>query len=129
LQRELSGSLEVHAVGQSGRRVLVAENPTKPYLPGQPRIRLPTGTTVASIQVQQSLLEYLKGAHLTTELDDILPFMKYIFVSTYLPLDSGTVRVIGKQLTDSRCLNRYKPHHTGISCLFTIKRHAVVKSW
>lgn len=47
------------------------------YLPGQPRIALsaPPGAG-------DELVEYLRKAHLTTELDRLLPFMKYIFVSS-----------------------------------------------
>lgn len=90
LGTELSGLLEVHEVplsGQSSRKLLVAENPDKPFLPGQPRIRLPTGVPSAAgpSQEEEDLLKYLRRSHLTLELDGILPFMKYIFVSTHVP--------------------------------------------
>lgn len=85
LRKELSGLLQVHDVpntGQLPRKLLVTGDPTKPYLPGQPRIRLPTRAPAASaIQTQEELKAYLEKSHLTTELDGILPFMKYVFVS------------------------------------------------
>ncbi|KAJ9161068.1 hypothetical protein NKR19_g2624 [Coniochaeta hoffmannii] len=86
LGKELSSLLKVHAVpvtGKAPRKLLLADDSNKPYLPGQPRIRLPTGAPAATaVQTQQELQMYLERSHLTTELDEILPYMKYIFVQT-----------------------------------------------
>ncbi|KAK3694149.1 hypothetical protein B0T22DRAFT_437252 [Podospora appendiculata] len=65
------------------RNLLRAVNPDRPFLPGQPRVRLDDdGQREADGDTKNELLEYLRKAHLTTELDDILPFMRYIFVQT-----------------------------------------------
>ncbi|KAK3897395.1 hypothetical protein C8A05DRAFT_19833 [Staphylotrichum tortipilum] len=66
--------LEAVAAGIGGkqtRRILQARDKKKNYLPGQPRIRLGDG-----------LLAYLTESHTTDELDELLPFMRYIFVQT-----------------------------------------------
>ncbi|KAK4131664.1 hypothetical protein BT67DRAFT_427002 [Trichocladium antarcticum] len=51
---------------------------TKPYLPGQPRIRLDRPLHNG----EDPVLKYVQGSHLTTQLDELLPFMRYIFVQT-----------------------------------------------
>ena len=53
------------------RKILRAVDDKKNYLPGQPRIRLDDG-----------LFAYLTESHTTDTLDDLLPFMRYIFVQT-----------------------------------------------
>lgn len=54
---------------------------SKPYLPGQPRIRLDKpGQNVDNNT--DPLLEYLRQSHRTQRLDELLPFMRYIFVQT-----------------------------------------------
>lgn len=63
------------------RKILkVKKECQKPYLPGQPRIRLdrhkpgPDG--------KDPLLKYLEEQHSTRKLDGLLPLMRYIFVQT-----------------------------------------------
>ncbi|KAB5566047.1 hypothetical protein GE09DRAFT_727426 [Coniochaeta sp. 2T2.1] len=86
LRTELSGLLRVDTApipGQPPQILLVANDVRNPHLPGQPRIRLPTRTPGAiTSHIQDALPAYLHRSHLTTELDSILPFMKYIFVQT-----------------------------------------------
>jgi hypothetical protein len=53
---------------------------SKPYLPGQPRIRL--DRPAHNGDGGDPLLEYLVGSHSTQQLDELLPFMRYIFVQT-----------------------------------------------
>lgn len=55
------------------RTMLKAVDKKKNYLPGQPRVRLDDG-----------LLPYLTESHTTDKLDELLPFMRYIFVQTPL---------------------------------------------
>lgn len=88
LRKELSALLQLHTVpgytpNPSAANFLIATDPGRAYLPGQPRIRLPTGapTTADPASTQTELLEYLGKCHLTEPLDGILPYMKYIFVS------------------------------------------------
>jgi hypothetical protein len=97
LSKELSNDLEVFEIqvvpkeAESGtatgtdttRRVLIARNAAKSFLPGQPRIRLDTKT--ASGTVEDGLLNYLRRAHLTNALDELLPYMRYVFVSPSSP--------------------------------------------
>ena len=87
LRTQLSGLLHVDITripGQTAQITLVANDVHKPYLPGQPRIRLPIPTSGAGIgHIQDTLRSYLRRSHLTMELDGILPFMKYIFVSAH----------------------------------------------
>ncbi|KAK3336293.1 hypothetical protein B0T19DRAFT_35217 [Cercophora scortea] len=91
LVKELSSQLTLEHVpirsSQSAtattRSLLRAADPNKPFLPGQPRVRLDDdGQQEPDRNTRNELLEYLRKAHLTTELDDILPFMRYIFVQT-----------------------------------------------
>lgn len=62
------------------RLMLIAKNAAKSFLPGQPRIRLNTETAV-----EDGLLNYLRRAHLTFALDELLPYMRYVFVSPPSP--------------------------------------------
>ncbi|KAK0753738.1 hypothetical protein B0T18DRAFT_337548 [Schizothecium vesticola] len=94
LQKELSDDLEVFEINivpkgegegtatgtGTTRRVLIAKNAAKSFLPGQPRIRLDTKTTGRT--VEDGLLNYLRRAHLTNSLDELLPYMRYVFVQT-----------------------------------------------
>ncbi|KAL8288246.1 hypothetical protein RB597_000370 [Gaeumannomyces tritici] len=67
--------------GQARQRLrLVATDKSKLFLPGQPRIRLEPAAP--STDNEDRVLEYLRESHLTTELDGLLPYMKYIFVQT-----------------------------------------------
>ncbi|TLS23845.1 hypothetical protein PpBr36_07987 [Pyricularia pennisetigena] len=69
------------------RLLLRARDKARQYLPGQPRVSLdpavpaPHGPTPREPSLYH-LPDYLRRAHLTTELDRLLPFMKYIFVQT-----------------------------------------------
>lgn len=78
---------------QKSRLLLRARDKTRQYLPGQPRVNLsPTAAAAAAVPTAldaaaqepnpYEVLNYLRKAHLTTELDKLLPFMKYIFVQT-----------------------------------------------
>lgn len=51
------------------------------YLPGQPRISLSATPPSDDPDPASELLKYLRNCHLTTTLDELMPFMKYIFVS------------------------------------------------
>lgn len=62
------------------RLMLIAKNAAKSFLPGQPRIRLNTETAV-----EDGLLNYLRRAHLTFALDELLPYMRYVFVTPPSP--------------------------------------------
>ncbi|EHA48191.1 hypothetical protein MGG_01148 [Pyricularia oryzae 70-15] len=69
------------------RLLLRARDKTRQYLPGQPRVSLdPAVLAVHGPTPNEPSLYHLPGylrrAHLTTELDKLLPFMKYIFVQT-----------------------------------------------
>jgi hypothetical protein len=80
----------------NNRKILYAADTEKPYLPGQPRVRLltdePTAGNGATTEAQRkkaekiekNLHDYLQTCHLSVELDGILKFMKYIFVSPTL---------------------------------------------
>ncbi len=56
---------------KQSRKVLQAVDKKKNYLPGQPRIRLDDG-----------LFAYLVESHTTNTLDELLPFIRYIFGQT-----------------------------------------------
>ncbi|KAK4174194.1 hypothetical protein QBC36DRAFT_334171 [Triangularia setosa] len=65
----------------SAQRVFRARDPNKQYLPGQPRIRF--GEFKYNVDGEEGTLTgYLKRWHLTPDLDDLLPFMRYVFVQT-----------------------------------------------
>lgn len=53
----------------------------KNYLPGQPRISLSAVPPSDDPESVSELLVYLREGHLTTELDESMPFTKYVFVS------------------------------------------------
>lgn len=101
----------------NNRRILYAADTEKPYLPGQPRVRLLTdepavgngATTEAQRQkaekIEKNLHVYLQTCHLSVELDGILKFMKYIFVS---PLTNSAPSVVINKLT----IHRSKPPPT-----------------
>ncbi|KAK3991275.1 hypothetical protein QBC44DRAFT_323964 [Cladorrhinum sp. PSN332] len=61
--------------------ILKAKDPNKQYLPGQPRIRF--ALRKATVDGDEGTLAgYLRRYHLTPALDDLLPFMRYVFVQT-----------------------------------------------
>jgi hypothetical protein len=62
------------------RKFLRATDGNPQYLPGQPRI--PLSVAPGGNQNQDEVLDYLRESHLTKELDELLPFMKYIFVGS-----------------------------------------------
>ncbi len=67
--------------GQQPRLLLKPREGQKPYLPGQPRIRLDKPALNVDAN-KDSLFQYLQKCHSTKGLDDLLPFMRYIFVQT-----------------------------------------------
>lgn len=73
------------AAGQITQRVrLLATDKSRQFLPGQPRISLDPAGQKSSPRDQETkdgVLEYMRESHLTAELDGLLPYMKYIFVS------------------------------------------------
>ncbi|KAL2153845.1 hypothetical protein VTH82DRAFT_2520 [Thermothelomyces myriococcoides] len=73
--------VSVEVSDNSTRKMLAARKDKKQYLPGQPRIRLdqPTHNRDGN---KDKLLEYLQKCHNTDGLDELLPFMRYIFVQT-----------------------------------------------
>jgi len=94
LQIELSDILELgpapgpaatsNGAAPAAVRVLLPSSKatnSKNYLPGQPRIALPAAVP-SDKDADERFKKYLRKSHLTNELDDILPFMKYIFVSS-----------------------------------------------
>jgi hypothetical protein len=91
LAREFIDDLEVVPVDYSEkqkppRRFLRAREGRKQYLPGQPRIRLDNKSTsdksTSDADSNTKLLEYLHYSHNTDQLNELLPFMRYIFVQT-----------------------------------------------
>lgn len=78
LKSELNTHLEVKTV--NSRMMLKTKGDSHPYLPGQPRIRLDTGTL--NPDEKDPLLNYLDDQHNTRQLDGLLPFMRYILVQT-----------------------------------------------
>lgn len=84
LALEFNDDLEVASVDigeKQTRKILKAKPCRKQYLPGQPRIRLnkpPYRGEVAKDPFRQ----YLEKCHSTKGLDELLPFMRYIFVQT-----------------------------------------------
>ena len=71
--------LQTFSVGQKQPRVYLKTTNGSNYLPGQPRIRL-HGTASGGNQSTDEVVDYLRDSHLTNELDELLPFMSYIFV-------------------------------------------------
>lgn len=82
---ELNSDLEIEPVslGEKGTRILLkVKNGTKNlFLPGQPRIRL--DKLKQNVDANENpLLKYFRDEHKTDKLDDLLPYMRYIFVQT-----------------------------------------------
>lgn len=71
---------EAYDASDAPRLMLIAKDAAKSFLPGQPRIRLNTETAV-----EDGLLNYLRRAHLTFALDELLPYMRYVFVRPPIP--------------------------------------------
>lgn len=70
------------SIKPEGSRILLRSAGEEEYLPGQPRIRLsPEPSASSRLGDKDELLEYLRKCHLTTKLDELMPCMKYIFVS------------------------------------------------
>ncbi|KAK0632481.1 hypothetical protein B0T14DRAFT_419489 [Immersiella caudata] len=78
---ELDEKQQAAASSLKQRKLLKSKNPAKPFLPGQPRVRLHRSADDADPACNE-VLEYLRRAHLTDALDGLLPFMRYIFVQT-----------------------------------------------
>lgn len=66
---------EASDASDAPRLMLIAKTAAKSFLPGQPRIRLNTETAA-----EDGLLNYLRRAHLTYALDELLPYMGFVFV-------------------------------------------------
>ncbi|KAK3392892.1 hypothetical protein B0H63DRAFT_3006 [Podospora didyma] len=84
LPSELNDQLTVvtAASGSKSRKLLQSKDVNKPYLPGQPRIRL-NGTSQNVVDPGlDEVLAYLRKNHLTEALDELLPYMRYFFVQT-----------------------------------------------
>ncbi|KAK5655506.1 hypothetical protein OQA88_5777 [Cercophora sp. LCS_1] len=84
LAKELNDQLEVTKQAVTGlkeRVLLKAKDAAKQYLPGQPRARLHVLAQDHRPE-HNTLLGYLRKAHLTDGLDELLPYMRYIFVQT-----------------------------------------------
>lgn len=65
-----------------GTRIVLRSAGKEDYLPGQPRIRLSAEPEASSrLGEEDEVLEYLRKAHRTKNLDELMPCMKYIFVS------------------------------------------------
>ncbi|KAK3362504.1 hypothetical protein B0T25DRAFT_7757 [Lasiosphaeria hispida] len=92
LSKELDNDLQVITVdiekngpiGPASRKLLCAKaSSPRGFLPGQPRIRLPAAASQdEGFGRENDLSSYLRESHLTEYLDDLLPFMRYIFVQT-----------------------------------------------
>jgi len=85
LDKEFNDDLELVPVDigeKEQRKILKARQGRKQYLPGQPRMRLDKPMRSMSGDNKDPLLEYLTKCHSTKGLDDLLPFMRYIFVQT-----------------------------------------------
>ncbi|KAK4127020.1 hypothetical protein N657DRAFT_640922 [Parathielavia appendiculata] len=84
LAREFNDDLELASVQlgeKQTRKILKAKEGRKPFLPGQPRIRLDRLPHSPHAD-EDLLLQYLDKCHSTKPLDDLLPYMRYIFVQT-----------------------------------------------
>ncbi|KAK1757310.1 hypothetical protein QBC47DRAFT_153965 [Echria macrotheca] len=79
LTHELSDELDI--INTADRRILKAKDVDRQHLPGQPRVRL-SAFSQHPDPAHNQLLDYLREEHLTTGLDDLLPYMRYIFVQT-----------------------------------------------
>lgn len=79
LKLEFNDDLE--CVSVNTRKILKVKKDKKQYLPGQPRIRLDQDVDKGDAN-KNPLLEYLRKCHKTDGLDELLPYMRYIFVQT-----------------------------------------------
>ncbi|KAK4189068.1 hypothetical protein QBC35DRAFT_514361 [Podospora australis] len=83
---EFNKQLEYVVVNrEAGKEVadIRAKDPKKQYLPGQPRIRLGQDSTKPHVDSEEGYLPgYLSRYHLTKDLDELLPWMRYVFVQT-----------------------------------------------
>lgn len=111
LFKELNDNLEVDISATAGRKVLKPKSTGKSFLPGQPRVRLSTSPQ-PSDPAHNALLEYLRTEHLTDALDELLPYMRYIFVG---------FPCLGYHLNLRANLYRSKPPHFATSCHCTTK--------
>lgn len=85
LAHEFNTDLEVVSVEvgeKQMRKMLRAKRDRKQYLPGQPRIRLDVRPAANGSSSDGVLIKYLRQAHSTQDLDELLPLMRYIFVQT-----------------------------------------------
>lgn len=80
LGNEILRTVNVSISRDHSRTVIRSLQEGDDYLPGQPRIRLSPRRQDAD-EGKDSLLKYLQNYHLTTKLDELLPFMKFVFVS------------------------------------------------
>jgi len=78
---EFNDDLECALPEKQTRKILKAKQDRKQYLPSQPRVRLDKPAHNADAN-EDSLLKYLKQCHNTDGLDELLPYMRYIFVQT-----------------------------------------------
>ncbi len=67
--------------GDRSRKMLKSKDARKPYLPGQPRIHL-DHRQHGSDPNREHIHEYLDHCHSTKSLDELLPFMRWLFVQT-----------------------------------------------
>lgn len=74
----------------STRIILEALDGGDDYLPGQPRISLSAPSPDRTFASE--LHKYLRDCHLTEKLDELMPFMKYVFVSLRVPMISARTR-------------------------------------
>ena len=82
------GEEMLRAVEKPVNMTILATLDTTDYLPGQPRIQLsssqysyPVDEKTGQRSESSDFMRYLKESHLTTKLDKLIPFMKYVFVS------------------------------------------------
>ncbi|KAK4170506.1 hypothetical protein QBC43DRAFT_306348 [Cladorrhinum sp. PSN259] len=73
--------IELQPGSRPQQMILKAKDPKKQYLPSQPRIRLGMVRPTADGE-EGTLPGYLRRYHLTPGLDDLLPWMRYVFVQT-----------------------------------------------
>ena len=77
---EILQAVNIPISRDQSRVILQSLRKDEDHLPGQPRIRLSPRQQGAGKETN-NVLDYLKLCHLTEELDGLLPFMKFIFVS------------------------------------------------
>ncbi|KAK3300655.1 uncharacterized protein B0H64DRAFT_414500 [Chaetomium fimeti] len=78
LVEDLKFNEDLKVVEEQTRKMLKAVDPNKNFLPGQPRICLDDGPKDG----KDPLLLYLDESHKTDKLDELLPYMRFIFVQT-----------------------------------------------